>query len=94
MICEPFVLPVGRVKDNWGEWDGEIKSLQNIAASLSKEYKTIFVPLQTVFNKAAARANSEYWIWDGIHPTVAGHELITREWLKQVSKQLRFLKKY
>lgn len=94
VICEPFILPVGRVKDDWTKWESEIKKLQNIAADLSKEYNTVFIPLQTVFNKASGRATPGYWIWDGIHPTVAGHELITREWLKQVGKQLRFLKKY
>ena len=94
VICEPFILPVGRVKDDWGKWENEIKKRQSISANLSKEYNAVFVPLQTIFNKAAARANPGYWIWDGIHPTVAGHELITREWLKQVGKKLRFLKKY
>jgi len=94
VICEPFILPVGRMKDDWSTWESEIKKRQNIAASLSKEYNAVFVPLQTIFSKAASRPNSEYWIWDGIHPTVAGHELITREWLKQVGKKLRFLKKY
>ncbi|WP_460966637.1 hypothetical protein [Spirosoma migulaei] len=33
-------------------------------------------------------------IKDGIHPTVFAHELMAREWLKQVSTQLKFLKKY
>ena len=94
ILCEPFILSVGRVKDDWGKWESEMKKLQNIVASLSKEYNAVFVPLQTVFNKAATRTNPEYWIWDGIHPTVAGHELITREWLKQVGKRIRFLKKY
>ena len=94
VICEPFILPVGRVNDNWATWENEIKKRQNVTARLSKEYNAVFVPLQSIFNKAAAHPNSEYWIWDGIHPTVAGHELITREWLKQVGKKLRFLKKY
>ena len=94
VICEPFILPVLSVKDDWSKWENEIKKRQNIAADLSKEYNAVFVPLQTVFNKAAVRATPEYWIWDGIHPTVAGHELIAREWLKQVGKQFRFLKKY
>ena len=94
VLCEPFILPVGRVKDNWNEWENETKKLQNISFSLSKEYNAVFVPLQATFNKAAERVKPEYWIWDGIHPTVPGHELIAREWLKQVGKQLRFLKRY
>lgn len=94
VVCEPFILPVGRVKDNLADWKNEMQKVQTIAARLAKEYSAVFIPLQTIFNKAATRASPEYWIWDGIHPTVAGHELITREWLKQVGKKLDFLKKY
>jgi lysophospholipase L1-like esterase len=28
--------------------------------------------------------------WDGVHPTVAGHELMAREWISQVEKRLKF----
>ena len=94
VVCEPFILPVGRVKDNWIEWKTEMQKIQSIVARLAKEYSAVFVPLQTVFDNAAARVTPEYWIWDGIHPTVAGHELITRQWLKQVGKKIDFLKKY
>lgn len=94
VICEPFILPIGRVKDNLGEWKTEMQKIQSIVARLAKEYSAVFVPLQTVFDNAAARVTPEYWIWDGIHPTVAGHELITRQWLKQVGKKIDFLKKY
>lgn len=24
----------------------------------------------------------DYWLYDGVHPTAMGHELITREWIK------------
>lgn len=29
-------------------------------------------------------------LWDGVHPTAFGHELMAREWIKQVSSRLRF----
>jgi phospholipase/lecithinase/hemolysin len=44
------------------------------------------------FDKALAKAPADYWIWDGIHPMPAGHELMAREWLTQVRKKLPFLK--
>ena len=93
VICEPFILPVGKVKENWNRWNDDLKKRQEIIYRLSKEFKTIFVPLQKVFNDAVSRASNEYWMWDGIHPTYSGHELITKEWIKQLSKELRFLKK-
>ena len=47
--------------------------------------------LEKEFNGATSRAAAEYWIWDGIHPAYSGHEMISREWLQQVSKKLPFL---
>ncbi|MGV3504747.1 MAG: SGNH/GDSL hydrolase family protein [Adhaeribacter sp.] len=93
VLCEPFIAPVGRVKENWGKWQSEMMAKQQVVQQLAKEYKTIFVPLQKIFDLAAGRAPADYWIWDGIHPTVAGHELIAQEWLKQVSRELPFLKR-
>ena len=65
---------------------------QTIVSNLAKEFNAVFVPLQNVFTKATSLAPAEYWMWDGIHSTYSGHELITREWLKQVGKQLGFLR--
>ena len=93
VLCEPFILPVGSVKENWNAFNQDIQKRQAIVTALSKEFKTIFVPLQKVFNNAVNRADAAYWIWDGIHPTYSGHELITKEWLKQVGRKLSFLKK-
>jgi lysophospholipase L1-like esterase len=92
VICEPFILPVGRVKAKWTEYSTEIAKRQAVAAALSKEFDAVFVPFQTHFNAALKKAPADYWMWDGIHPMPAGHELMAREWLKVVSKKLRFLK--
>jgi lysophospholipase L1-like esterase len=93
VLCEPFILPVGRVKENWTSFNDDLQKRQQTVHRLSKEFKTVFVPLQKIFNEAVERAAADYWMWDGIHPTYSGHELITNEWLKQVSNQLRFLRK-
>ncbi|MGG9963032.1 SGNH/GDSL hydrolase family protein [Ferruginibacter sp. SUN106] len=93
VLCEPFIMPVGRVKDNWTAWNEDMQKRQIVVARLAKEYKTVFVPLQKIFNAAVSRAAADYWIWDGIHPTYSGHELITREWIRQVGAALHFLRK-
>jgi lysophospholipase L1-like esterase len=95
VLCEPFILPVGRVKENWALYSEDVLQRQRVAGSLAKEFNTVFVPLQTIFDKEhnQARVADDYWIWDGIHPTYSGHELITKEWLKQVGRRLPFLKK-
>lgn len=90
VLCEPFVLPVGSVKDRWDEYSNEIKKRQQSVLKLSKEFNAVFVPFQTAFNNALSKAPAAYWIWDGIHPMPAGHELMAREWLGHVSKKLKF----
>lgn len=85
ILCEPFILPVGRVLKNLEKWNEEILKRQEVAKKLSVEFNTTFVSLQDEFNKACMRAKPDYWIWDGIHPTTVGHEIIARKWIKEVS---------
>jgi lysophospholipase L1-like esterase len=92
VLCEPFILPVGdKVKQSWEIYNQEVKNRQQVVKKLAGEYQAIFIPFQDEFNKALAKAPAEFWIWDGIHPMPAGHELMARAWLKQVSKRLNFI---
>jgi len=90
VLCEPFILPVGRVKDNWDTYHADIVQRQTIVRKLAAKYNAVFVGFQEIFDQACKRATADYWIWDGIHPTVAGHELMVREWLKQVKIRIEF----
>ncbi|MBC7888260.1 MAG: SGNH/GDSL hydrolase family protein [Ferruginibacter sp.] len=92
VLCEPFILPVGKVKEKWEEYSNELEKRREIVKQLSVEYNAVFVAFQDVFNKALSKAPAEYWIWDGIHPMPAGHELMAREWIQQVRKKLKFVK--
>lgn len=94
VLCMPFVYYVGKIKDNWEKYNVIVKSLSVIIKKLAIEFNAVVVDYNTAFEKAFKKAPVEYWIWDGIHPTVTGHEVMAREWIKQVSNQLKFLKKY
>lgn len=86
IMCEPFILPVGKVKDKWEAYYSGISTRQKIVKSLAEEFNAIFVPFQQTFNDALKRAPAEYWIWDGIHPMPAGHQLMAMQWMKIVHK--------
>ena len=86
VLCEPFILPGGRVKEKPEVWEKETKARSEVVQKLANDYQTLYVPLQQPFIDACELAPANYWIWDGIHPMPAGHELIAREWLK-VAKQ-------
>jgi len=92
VLCEPFILPVGKVKDKWVEYSHEIEKRQEIVKLLSAENNAIFVKFQSAFNKALSKAPADYRVWDGIHPMPAGHQLMAEEWIRHVSKKLKFIK--
>lgn len=85
ILCEPFILPVGNVKANWEKWNEEIVKYQEIVKKLATEYNAVYVSLQVEFNKACEKAEPSYWIWDGVHPTTSGHEIIAKAWMRAVS---------
>jgi len=91
VICEPFILPVGMVKKDLELWTTEVQKRQPIVKELATKYNAAYVPLQAAFDKALLKAPADHWIWDGVHPMPAGHELIAREWLKAVKKHYKVI---
>jgi lysophospholipase L1-like esterase len=51
---------------------------------LAREFGAVFVPFQSVFDKAQDRAAPEAWAADGVHPTLAGHMLLAKTWCEVV----------
>lgn len=82
VICEPFVLKCGVVTD---EWVVEIDQRRAVARKLAQEFGAPFVPFQSMFDEAVRLAPPNYWAADGVHPTAAGHMLMAKTWLKQIS---------
>jgi len=90
----PFVYPVGKRKENWALWQSETAQRAVKVRQLAMEFNAVIVDYPTMFEKAMKKATPDYWVWDGVHPTIFGHELMAREWIKQVSNRLKFLKIY
>ena len=84
VLCEPFTLPVGRHKENFDEWSASVRQRQAAVARLAAKYHAALVHFQKVFDDAVKRAPADYWIWDGIHPTYSGHQLMADEWERTV----------
>lgn len=89
VLLNPFVLPTGRfVQDSKGlhKYKGYVDKMGIIVTKLAQEYKTAHIKTQEIFTAAAEKAGAENWIWDGVHPLPAGHELIARNWIAEVAK--------
>lgn len=77
VVCEPFTT---RTSDDF-------KALANyraVARKLADELKLTFVSFQSVFDSAVRAAPGEFWLWDGVHPTPAGHALMLQAWREVV----------
>jgi lysophospholipase L1-like esterase len=92
VLCLPFVLPVGNVKEHWEQYQTEVQKRQEIIRRIAKSYNAVLVDFQQIMTRACEKAPADYWMWDGIHPTVPGHELLAREWIKVVGGKLNFVK--
>ncbi len=49
VLCEPFILNVGARAANWPEWKAKLDYYSEVVRGLSKEFNTVFRPLQSVF---------------------------------------------
>lgn len=84
VLCEPFFLPHPTREPYNDAFAREVRSRGDAVRNLAVAYEAIFVELQPIFDAACDNGPAEYWLWDGVHPTPQGHELIARSWLKAV----------
>ena len=79
ILLEPFALNNGGVPV---EQLPDVHARAAIIRELAGQYDARFVELQQRFYEHAAKTGPGYWIYDGIHPTAAGHRLIADAWLE------------
>jgi lysophospholipase L1-like esterase len=84
VLLEPFCVPVRQEDEHGRNVRAELDRRRPIVARLAREFDAVFVPLQDMFDAACRTSGVEYWLWDGAHPTPAGHELIARAWRSAV----------
>ena len=92
-MCEKEFVPLSvNESDQEKEFHrNEVKRFQEVAKRLAEKYNAVFVPLQTEFDKYLNNGTeTEYLLWDGVHPTVAGHGIIARQWYDSVDKSGAF----
>ncbi len=90
----PFFFASGWRKDQFDKWHPLTLQHAEVVKRIAADFDAIIIDYPKVFEEAQQRAPIDYWIWDGVHPTVFGHELMAREWIRQVSSRMEFLKVY
>lgn len=82
IVMEPFVVKGYNTVGTWEEFRGEVEKRACAARKVAEEYGATFIPLQEVFDSASQTVESTYWSADGVHPSLAGHQMIADEWIR------------
>ena len=77
VVCEPFVLRCGAVKDSWFP---EFDHYRAAARRVADRHGARWVPFQAMFDAALAYAPPAHWAEDGVHPSAAGAALMAQTW--------------
>ena len=77
VLGEPFTACTGNMKktDDFALRDSLIRHLGEIVLQIAVDYDADSVNLPDT-----------YWIWDGIHPTPAGHKRMADLWIEEIEK--------
>ena len=90
VLGTPFVANVGNMRksEDFAERDSLVRRCAAIVERIAKDYQTVFLPYNAMFDEilgTAPASQDTYWIWDGIHPTPAGHKRMADMWIKRVN---------
>ncbi len=89
MLLEPFVLPgtfTSKIledgSDKYTLYREGIEVRSAAVRRIADKFGAHFLPLQDMFDDAVKEAPPSYWMWDGVHPTEAGHYRIAQRWMQ------------
>ncbi|WP_342647684.1 SGNH/GDSL hydrolase family protein [Mucilaginibacter sp. CSA2-8R] len=82
IIGEPFA--VNGIKSVTDQWFPKFNEYRQAAREIADSYNAVWIPYQSVFDEAQKTAPGSYWTADGVHPTLAGANLMAEAWLKTV----------
>lgn len=85
VLCQPFVFSGGKKTDQYAAWRGDIGQRHQVVAKLAAKYGAVVVDFQAALDAACQRAPVAHWVWDGVHPTYSGHQILADAWERAVS---------
>lgn len=88
ILGTPFVARVGRIgeSEDFALREEMVHRLADIVEKIAKDYGAILLRYDTLFasqKQIHPTVPMKHWIWDGIHPTAAGHQLMVDLWIGQ-----------
>ena len=91
VLCEPFVLKgVATHEEGTDRYERfcAVYDYAKVVKKIAKDYGLYFLPLQDKFNEMSVKYGAEHYLSDGVHPMVAGANLIAEEWVKLFKEKI------
>ena len=82
IIGEPYAVAGVKAVDE--KWYPAFNDYRTAAREIANNFNAVFIPYQTIYDKAQKVAPGSYWTRDGVHPTLAGANLMAHAWLAAV----------
>ncbi len=82
IIGEPFA--VNHVKAVDDKWFPAFNEYRAVAREMADAFGAVFIPYQSIFDKAQKTAPGSYWTGDGVHPSIAGAGMMAHAWLEAI----------
>jgi lysophospholipase L1-like esterase len=82
IICEPFAVPGVKAVDQ--KWYPDFYGYQKAAREIADKFNATFIPFQKIFDEGLKQAQGSYWTGDGVHPSLAGAQLMTEAWTEVI----------
>ncbi len=87
VLIEPFILHGDATNAKFDEFN-KIRETAKVVEKIAKDYGCFFLPLQDKFDKLAAKYGDAYVLFDGVHPSVVGANVIAEEWYKLFKEKI------
>jgi len=84
ILGEPFALQGGSAVSD--DWYPRFPRYQKACRDIADEFGAAFIPYQSIFNQASKQVPATYWSGDGVHPTLAGNQLMANAWLETLKR--------
>ncbi len=87
ILVVPFFLEGSATSERMDEFIN-IYKYADVVRNIAKDYESPIVDLQEKFTSLAKKNGAAYYLYDGVHPTIAASKVIADEWLAVFNKSL------
>lgn len=83
ILIEPFVLSGSLTQQYYDLLTKGIKEKAEVVRELAEEFHLPCISLQEDLKYMADKVSPEYWLLDGVHPSIYFHQHIAEKWMDQ-----------